>query len=95
MSDHGRMIFAVERKGVKMIKRILMLIFILVILNTLTGCGNTTSRRPSVLIDTNEFEACKRIDIGSKYEYVNFDVIETTTGKDVIVHFERRSDDQS
>ena len=75
-----------------MSKRIIMLIFILVILNTLTGC-NTTSRRPSILIDTDAFEACKRIDIGSKYEYVNFDVIETTTGKDVIVHFERRTDE--
>lgn len=69
-------------------KRIVMLALILC---TLTGCHS--NRRPSVLINPSTFEAVSRIDIGSKYEYVNFDVTETDTGKDVIVHFERRTDD--
>ena len=69
-------------------KRIAMLVLIL---GTLTGC--TANRHPSVLIDLGTFNAVSRIDIGSKYEYVNFDVTETDTGKDVIVHFERRTDE--
>ena len=69
-------------------KRIVMLVLIL---GTLTGCH--ANRHPSVLIDLSTFDAVSRIDIGNKYEYVNFDVIETDTGKDVIVHFERRTDD--
>ena len=80
-------------KGELMTKKMLMLIFILVILNTLTGCR--ASRRPSVLIDPSTFGPVSRIDIGSKYEYVNFDVTETDTGKDVIVHFERRADERT
>lgn len=71
-------------------KRMFLLIFILVILNILTGCH--VSRRPSVLIDKSTFEAVIRIDIGNKYEFVDFDITETDTGKDVIVHFERRTD---
>lgn len=71
-------------------KRIVMLVLIL---GTLTGCQ--ANRRPSVFIDTNAFKASHRIDIGNKYEYVNFDVAETDTGKDVIVHFERRTDEQT
>lgn len=73
-----------------MSKRMLMLIFILVILNILTGCYG--GRCPSVIIDKSAFEAVSRIDIGNKYEYVSFDVTETDMGKDVIVHFERRTD---
>ena len=69
-------------------KRIVMLVLIL---GTLTGCQ--ANRRPSVLIDPSTFRAVHRIDIGNKYEYVNFDVTETDTGKDVIVHFERRTDE--
>lgn len=73
-------------------KRIVMLVLILVlILGTLTGCNE--NRHPSVLIDSGTFKAVSRIDIGNKYEYVNFDVTETDTGKDVIVHFERRTDE--
>lgn len=71
-------------------KRIVMLILILC---TLTGCN--ANRHPSVLIDVSTFGAVSRIDIGNKYEYVNFDVTETDTGKDVIVHFERRTDGQT
>ena len=77
-------------KGETMSKKMLMLMFILIIPNTLTGCA---SRRPSVIIEPSTFGAASRIDIGSKYEYVNFDVTETDTGKDVIVHFERRTDE--
>lgn len=66
-------------------KRIVMLVLIL---GTLTGCSE--NRRPSVMIDQSAFKTFSRIDIGNKYEYVNFDVTETDTGKDVIVHFERR-----
>ena len=73
-----------------MSKRMIMLIFILVILNTLTGCSTF---RPSVIIDESAFGGDSRIDIGNKYKYVNFDVTETDTGKDVIVHFERRTDE--
>ena len=73
-----------------MSKRMLMLISILVIMNILTGC--LAGRRPSVLIDKSTFEAVIRIDIGNKYEFVDFDITETDTGKDVIVHFERRTD---
>lgn len=69
-------------------KRIVMLVFIL---GTLTGCN--TNRHPSVLIDQSTFGVVSRIDIGDKYEYINFDVTETDTGKDVIVHFERRTDE--
>jgi len=77
-----------------MIKKMLMFIFILIILNTLTGCrSNPDGRYPSVLIDPSKFGAVRRIDIGGKYEYVNFEVTETDTGKDVIVRFERRTDD--
>ena len=82
---------AVTQKGEPMSKRMLMLIFILVILHTLTGCR--TNCLPSVHIDTSTFGAVSRIDIGNKYKYVNFDVTETDTGKDVIVHFERRTDE--
>ena len=74
-----------------MSKRMFMLIFILVVLNILTGCR--ASRRPSVLIDKSTFDAVIRIDIGYKYEFVDFDITETDTGKDVIVHFERRTDE--
>lgn len=69
-------------------KRIIMLVLIL---STLTGCQ--ANRRPSVFIDTNAFKAFHRIDIGNKYEYVNFDVTETDTSRDVIVHFKRRTDE--
>lgn len=74
-------------------KRIVMLVLIL---GTLTGCNNNIrSRYPSVIIDPSMFESFNRIDIGNKYEYVNFDVTETDTGKDVIVHFERRTNEKS
>lgn len=69
-------------------KKIIMLALIL---STLTGCQE--NRHPSVLIDSGMFKAVSRIDIGNKYEYVNFDVNETDTGKDVIVHFERRTNE--
>lgn len=76
-----------------MSKKMFMLIFILVILNTLTGCH--VSPRPSVIIEQGTFVEDNRIDIGSKYKYVNFDVTETDVGKDVIVHFERRTDERT
>lgn len=71
-------------------KRIIMLVLVL-ILGMLTGCNE--NRHPSVIIDSSTFQAVSRIDIGNKYKYVNFDVTETDTGKDVIVHFERRTDE--
>lgn len=71
-------------------KRIVMLVLIL---GTLTGCQS--NRRPSVIIDPSLFRGVHRIDIGNKYEYVNFDVADTGTGKDVIVHFERRTNEQA
>ena len=74
-------------------RRLAVLMLILTILGTLTGCH--ASRRPSVLIDPSAFEAVNRIDIGDKYEYVSFDVTETDIGRDVIVHFERRTDEQT
>ena len=77
-----------DGKGEPMDKRIVMLVLIL---GTLTGCHS--NRCPSVLIDPSTFGAVYRIDIGNKYEYVNFDVAETDTGKDVLVHFERRAAD--
>ena len=77
-----------KQKGEPMDKRIVMLVLIL---GTLTGCHS--NRRPSVLIDPSTIGFVSRIDIGSKYEYVSFDVTETDTGKDVIVHFERRTDE--
>ena len=67
-----------DGKGEPMDKRIVMLVLIL---GTLTGCHS--NRCPSVLIDPSTFGAVYRIDIGNKYEYVNFDVAETDTGKDV------------
>lgn len=77
-------------KGELMNKRIIMLVLIL---STLTGCQ--ANRRPSVLVDTSAFRAFHRIDIGNKYKYVNFDVAKTDTGKDVIIHFERRTNEKS
>ena len=88
---HHRTVTVTLLKGEPMYKRIVMLVVMLVlILGTLTGC--TSSRHPSVIIDPSTFDAVCRIDIGDKYEYVNFDVTETDTGKDVVVHFKRRTD---
>ena len=74
----------------KRIKKI-MLMLTLSALCTITGCSN---RYPRVCIDTGAFKAVQSIDIGNNYKYVDFDVIETDTGKDVIVHFERNNENE-
>lgn len=49
-----------------------------------TGCS---ARYPAVRIDPAPLESVACIDIGSRYEYIDFDVVTTDSGKDVIVHF--------
>ena len=70
------------------------LIFILLVtmftVMVATGCSN---RYPNVQVDTHPIKSAVEIDIGNSYEYVDYDVVQTDSGKDVTVHFERRSDE--
>ena len=73
-------------------KKIITMVLCAAMLISVTGCG-LRHRYPKVLIDTHPTYPINEIDIGDKYEYVHFDLAETDTGKDVIVHFERRTDE--
>ena len=73
-------------------KKIIMMVICLAMLISVTGCGHKRVY-PKVFIDTAPMYSMHEIDIGDKYEYVNFDITETDSGKDVIVHFERRTDE--
>lgn len=60
------------------------IISLLIIMIIATGCSN---RYPNVRIDTHAIKSGVEIDIGSRYEYVDFDVVTTDSGKDVVIHF--------
>lgn len=70
------------------IKWIFMLLLVMLILAGLTGC----SRYPAVRIDPAPLESVACITIGSRYEYIDFDVVTTDSGKDVIVHFKLKEE---
>ena len=73
-------------------KKIIMIVLFISMIISVTGCGMKRVY-PKVLIDTHPTHPINEIDIGDKYEYVHFDITETDSGKDVIVHFERRTDE--
>lgn len=63
------------------------IISLVIIMIVTTGCSN---RYPNVRIDTHALESYVEIDIGNRYEYVDYDVVMTDSGKDVVVHFDLR-----
>lgn len=65
-------------------KRIMVSILALIATFTITGCS---SKYPAVRIDPSPLESVSCINIGSRYEYIDFDVVTTDAGKDVIIHF--------
>ena len=68
-------------------KRLIIILLLIFAVMTVTGCSN---RYPNVQIDTHAFESVLEIDIGNKYEYVDYDVITTDSGKDIVIHFDLR-----
>ena len=81
-----------DGEGEPMSRKIIIALLALSISCIMSGC---TSRYPIISIDTAPFAAIQSIDIGEKYEFIDYDVARTATGKDLIIHFERRTDEQT
>lgn len=65
-------------------KKLMLFILLAIVAMSLSGCNEIY---PFIRIDTGMFADTRRIDIGSKYDYIGFDVADTSNGKDVILHF--------
>lgn len=67
-----------------MSKRIISIFLFLLIVCTVTGCGE---HYPHVTIHNAAWESTREITIGKPYVYVGFDLKNTDGGKDLILHF--------
>ena len=65
-------------------KKLILFVLLVIIAMSLSGCNESY---PFICINTAMFADTRKIDIGSNYEYMGFDVSDTSNGKDVILHF--------
>ena len=74
-----------------MVKKIIAFSILLLTVCIISGCGVSY---PSIRIYTSRFEAFRDIDIGKPYVYEGFDIENTDSGKDLILHFAEEKDDK-
>lgn len=67
-----------------MTKKIIAIFLVLLIVCTVPGCGE---HYPNVEVVTSLTDSTREITIGEPYTYIGFDLENTDSGKDLILHF--------